>query len=169
MDADIQETLRTICIAASKHKATVHLRQAHKNDNFFASDDAGAAALEYVKKVDVSNLRIALQTGILLENNVAAAEVAKTYAGARGSALESNLLLVSGYEAGVQGATHGFSQAPVSGMDRADQFAVVRLVDAAAQAGATLIYDAAFASWSEALDDVWATSTTTLSNKLFAE
>eukprot|EP01052_Picozoa_sp_SAG31_P002029 SAG31_NODE_68_length_28153_cov_23.647717_11_plen_778_part_00 len=166
VDEDIQETLRTICIAASKHKATVHLRQAHKNDNFFASDDAGAAALEYVKKIGVANLRIALQTGMLLENNRSAAEVAKTYA--KGSAPEPNLLLVSGYNEGVQGATHGFSQAPVSGMDRADQAAVVRLVDAAAQAGATLIYDAAFASWNEALDDVWATSMSTLSNKLLA-
>ena len=72
----------------------------------------------------------------------------------------AELLLVSGYNAGVVASCQGscdFSQAPVSGMNATFQALAAAYVRAAAVAGATLVHDAAFTNWEQALDDVAAT------------
>jgi hypothetical protein len=81
VSTDIQDTLRAICAAAKQQGATVHLRQAPKNDDFIrgGSSDAGGAMLKYVAGIGAGNLRVALQVGLLLKHQRSAEEVAALY------------------------------------------------------------------------------------------
>jgi hypothetical protein len=173
--ADMEDTVKMICAAAKQNAgATVHLRQAPKNDDYLgasASADAGQTLLAWAEKLGQDNLRVALQTGLLLKNNHTAAEAAALYNHSSSSSSSSSsskakaaatFLLVSGYNDGVNAKrADDFDQASVSGMpNAADRAALREMASAAAAAGATLVHDAAFASWGEALDDVAATTTT---------
>ena len=158
--SDIQDTVGIICAAAKRHGATVHLRQAPKNDDFISggSSDAGQTMAQYVKKIDADNLRVAPQVGLLLKHNRSTDELAALFSS---QAPQAKLLLVGGYNVGVVPNCRGscdFSQAAVSSMDAAGQAQARALAAAAAAAGATLVHDAAFADWQQALDDVAATA-----------
>lgn len=157
---DMLETVRAIARAAMQHGATVHLRQAPKNDDIMGSDassDAGETMLSWVSQLgsDVQNVKVALQTGLLIKHSISAEDAALPY---RNKA--ATLLLVSGYNPGVDGRTgqnDDFSQASVVSMDGRGQASARELVGMAAAAGAVLVHDASFSSWHEALDDVAAT------------
>lgn len=115
--------------------------------------DAGQRMLAWAKKL-APNLRVAPSVGYNLKNGVKTAALSSIF-----TSKGAELLLVAGYSPGLDGGHNDFTQASVSSMSStANQAEARALVAAAAAAGATLVHDASFADWEEALDDVAATS-----------
>ena len=69
-EAEVTDTVRQICEAASAVGVGVHLRQAAKNEDYIMGGSGNVSAmLDWIDTVAVNNLQVAPQTGLLLKHN----------------------------------------------------------------------------------------------------
>ena len=69
-EAEVTDTVRQICAAASIVGVGVHLRQAAKNEDYIPGGSGNVnAMLDWINTVAMDNVQVVPQTGLLLKHN----------------------------------------------------------------------------------------------------